>query len=241
MFYEKFHPLLKLFKEYPYTTISLDQRKKAPKELKFIANIYNGIDAEKFPFSDKKGSYLFWMGRLIEKKGADIAIKVAKALNKKLIIAGPIIKDRPEDIAYYENKIKPYIDNKQIMYYGPANHKQKTELYLGSLLFLNPVIWDEPFGLVVPEANATGAPVVSFKRGAMAEIMKNGVNGILVESNDIKDMIKAVTTVDDMSDEEYRSLRKSSRNFFESNFTIDQMVSGYEEAYRQIINKENQS
>jgi glycosyltransferase involved in cell wall biosynthesis len=238
LFYDKFHPILKTYSEYPYTSISMDQQKKAPKEIKFVKNIYNGIDKDAFKPSFEKGKYFFWMGRLIEKKGADIAIKVAKKLKKKLIIAGPIVKDRPEDIKYYEKKVKPYINNKDIVYFGPANHKEKTKLYRESLAFLNPIGWDEPFGLVVPESNACGTPVVSFRLGAMNEIMKDGVNGYSVNASDVNQFIAKTEEIIKLSNEEYIKLRKSSRKFFEENFTIDKMVDGYIEAYKKTIGKD---
>lgn len=49
------------------------------------------------------------------------------------------------------------------------------------LLWLN---WEEPFGLVVPEANACGTPVIVNKRGSMPELVQNGVNGFLVSTQD---------------------------------------------------------
>lgn len=237
LFAERFHSLLKLYKEYPYTSISLDQQNKAPKEIEFVRNIYNSIDESKFSFKTDSEDFLFWMARIVIKKGAYEAIQVAKATGKKLVLAGPLVTDRPEEEQYFKEKVEPYIDNKQIFYIGPADHAKKVELYGKALAFLNPIDWDEPFGLVVPEANATGTPVIAFNRGAMSELIVEGKNGFLVKGGDIDSMASRVKEISAMGQEEYRSLRKSSRQHFEENFTIQKMINGYEEAYEKVINR----
>lgn len=237
LFYEKFHPLLSLYKENPYISISIDQQKKAPSDLKFIDNVYNGIDPNSFSFSEQKGDYLYWMARVIEKKGAHIAIQVAKATGKKLILAGPKVDDRPEDTKYFQEMVEPFIDNDQIKYVGPVDHKQKEKLYREALAFLNPIDWDEPFGLVVPESNATGTPIISYKMGAMSELIKDGTNGFAVNPGDVNGFIDAVKKIDQMDSESYTKMRRNSRNFFEENFTVEKMVTGYEEAYKKVLRK----
>lgn len=238
LFSDRFYPLLNLYKEYPYTSISLDQQKKAPKDVKFVQNVYNGINERSFDFVSEPGDYLFWMARIIIKKGADQAIKIAKATGKKLIIAGPTVSDRPEEWSYFKERVEPFVDDKQIFYIGPASFEQKVKLYGGAFAFLNPIDWDEPFGLIVPEANATGTPVISYNKGAMSELIKDGKNGFLVEPGNIDGMIEAVNKLDNLSPQEMLSLRQSCRNHFEENFTVKKMVDGYEEAYQKVISKE---
>ena len=50
---------------------------------------------------------------------------------------------------------------------------------------LCPALWDEPFGMVAAEAQACGTPVVAFRRGALAEVVLDGVTGFLVAPGDI--------------------------------------------------------
>ena len=234
-FSNRLYPLFELYCEYPWTSISLNQQKSAPKSVKFLKNIYNGIDPEAFDFVEKPKDYLYWMARIVRKKGADQAIKIAKQTGKKLILAGPTVSDRPEEWEYWKTEVEPFIDGEQIKYLGPVNHQQKNELYGNALAFLNPISWEEPFGLVVPESNATGTPVVTYNMGAMNEIVRDGKNGFLIEAGQIDDMIDAIKGLDSLSLKDMMKLRRSCREYFENNFTIDKMVDNYLEAYRELI------
>jgi glycosyltransferase involved in cell wall biosynthesis len=49
---------------------------------------------------------------------------------------------------------------------------------------LCPSRWDEPFGLVAAEAQASGTPVVAYRRGALPEVIADGETGFLVDEGD---------------------------------------------------------
>ena len=51
---------------------------------------------------------------------------------------------------------------------------------------LYPVRWDEPFGMAAAEAQACGTPVVAFRRGALSEVIADGVTGFLVPPDDVQ-------------------------------------------------------
>src|SRR5690606_26517276 len=94
------------------------------------------------------------------------------------------------DQEYFDTKIKPYIDQKQIEFVGEVDHQGKVNLLKKAkalLLWLN---WEEPFGLVVPEANACGTPVIVNRRGSMPELVNSGENGFLVST--IEEMKQAL-------------------------------------------------
>ena len=156
--------------------------------------VYNTIDFSQYDVSDKVSTNapLMFLGRLDKIKGAHTAIKVAKAMGNQLILAGNI-PDTPDNFAYYKSEIEPLIDNKQIVYAGALNDDEKNK-YLGqakALLF--PIEWDEPFGMVMIEAMACGTPVIAFKKGAVPEVVEDGVTGFIV--NDINEMENAVNAI----------------------------------------------
>ena len=135
--------------------------------------IYNSLDISKIKFSAKGGKFLTWLGKIVPYKGILEVIKVAKMAKKQLVFAGIVDKLNSISVNYFEKKIKPLIDGKQIIYLGPADLKLKNKLLGNAEAFINPIKWDEPFGMVMIEAMACGTPVISFKRGSAPEVIND--------------------------------------------------------------------
>lgn len=153
--------------------------------------LYNAINFEKYIATENldKDAPLIFLGRLEKVKGIHTAIAVAKATNNKLIIAGNI-SNLPEEIEYFEQEIRPWIDGEQIQYVGAVNDSQKN-FYLGqSKALLFPIEWNEPFGIVMIEAMACGTPVIAFTNGSVDEVIDEGITGFKV--NDVPQMILAL-------------------------------------------------
>jgi glycosyltransferase involved in cell wall biosynthesis len=92
-----------------------------------------------------------------------------------------------------------------------------------ALLF--PIQWEEPFGLVLIEAMACGTPVLAFAGGAVAEIVRDGVNGWIC--SDIDDMANRIRSIDiDPA---------GCRSFVEANFSIAKMADHYLDVYARTI------
>jgi len=221
------YKILKRFQRYPFVSISNSQRTFDSLKLNFAATIYNGIDVKKFQFNAAPDNYLTWLGRITPKKGLLEAIEVARKLHIPLKIAAKIDKNAPADVEFYERKIKPLIDGKKIIYLGEIKgYKEKSNFLKNSLALLNPITWNEPFGLVMVEAMACGTPVIVFNRGSAKEIVENGKTGFVV--NNITEMAKAVKKIDKIS-------RNACRLRVEKHFTYQKMVSSYEKLYYKIL------
>ena len=89
---------------------------------------------------------------------------------------------------YFNSKIKPHL-NKRIRYIGPVGGETKQSLLSKASCVLFTSTWDEPFGLVLIEALASGTPVLGFKRGAVPEVLK-GLPQLLCSNT--KEMIAKV-------------------------------------------------
>lgn len=215
--------LLKAYSFLPFTSISKAQRRGF--ELNYIKTIYNGLDIEKYKFSEKADNYFAWMGRMAPWKGAREAIRAAIDANAKLVLIGPYYPTVLYSKKYFNEEIRPLIDNKQIIWKGDIGFAEKTELVRNAKALLNPIRWEEPFGLVMAEAQALGTPVISFKRGAAPELIENGKSGFLVES--ITEMVAKMAKVDKL---DRRKVRKNAEKFSSEN-----MTKGYIEAYEQTI------
>lgn len=213
------------YKDLQYISISNSQR-KGGENLNWIKTIYNGVDIELYTFNKTPEDYFFWLGKFNPDKGAKEALLAAKKAGVKLLVAGTIDKVESEDYKYYKNEIEPLIDGKEIFFVGELEDKKKNEVYGKAKGFLNPIKWNEPFGLVMAESMATGTPVISFRNGAASEIIEDGRSGFIV--NTVDEMVKKISEIDLID-------RKKCRQRIEENFSTQKMVNEYEKVYKQIV------
>jgi len=209
--------------------------------------IYNGVDIADYKYeSSKTEDYIFWLSRVVPPKGASEAVKIALGAGRKIIMAGKTA-DAPEGKQYFKEHVEKFI-GKNVEFVSTPLQAEKLKLYSRAKMFLFPIQWEEPFGLVVVEANACETPVVAYARGAMPELIKDGVTGFIVNSSEqdkrgdwvvkktgIEGMVEAVKKIYDMPEEEYHKMRQNCRKHVEENFTVEKMVDGYEKVYQQVI------
>jgi glycosyltransferase involved in cell wall biosynthesis len=145
--------------------------------------VYNGVPLSKFEFraTVADDAPLVFLGRVERIKGVHNAIEIAKLSGRRLLIAGNIPQE-PEHQAYFETQVKPFL-NDRIQYVGPVNDEQKNKLLGEALAFVMAIEWNEPFGIVMAEALACGAPILGTPRGAVPEIVTDGVNGFIRTTN----------------------------------------------------------
>ena len=214
--------IIPVYKKYNQTVhyVSISEADRNP-ELNYIATIHHGIDLDKFTFNPAPGDYLLFFGRIHADKGTYEAIQIAKKCKKKLIIAGII-----QDEAYFENKVKPFI-NDDITYVGSADPVKRDKLIRNASALLHPIYFAEPFGLSVVESFACGTPVVAFDRGSMPELIVDGKNGFLVST--IDEAVSAVKNITHIN-------RAFCRKDAEQRFSSKRMVQDYIKVYRKILN-----
>jgi glycosyltransferase involved in cell wall biosynthesis len=185
--------------------------------------IHNGIIIDQFDFAPEVSpdSPLVFLGRIEPIKGTHLAIQIANATGRELIIAGNRSTDAKLD-QYFIDEIEPHL-NERIRYIGPVNDIQKNQLLGSAAAFLMPIEWDEPFGIVMAEALACGTPVIGTARGALPEIVDHGLTGACCQTVD--EMIEAVRHVEDFS---RYACRQSAESRFASNGIVDQYIALYE-------------
>ena len=211
----------------PMVAISEHARDEVPFPLNFVGVVYHGLLMDQYrPARARRKNHFAWLGRCVPDKGAHLAIQAAKEAGVPLILAGTVDRNMPESMRYFQEKIKPQVDNKQIRYIGPANMKQKIRLFSGARAFLNPIEWEEPFGMVMIEAMAVGCPVISFNRGAAPELIVDRKTGFLVE--DVEGMVRAMASIDSID-------RNATRQHVEEHFSARAMAENYTKVYERVI------
>lgn len=232
-------------------SISFAQRKPA-KDLKYVANIYNGIDVNSFPFNLKPKNYFCWVGELSPRKGIYEVIQIAKTTKINLVLAGRIPPPRQKkDYFFFKKHIEKKLNQGNIKYVGEVNENKLKNIYKNAIAFLYPLQWEEPFGLTIIESMACGTPVVAFKRGSIGEVIKNKKTGFVIppfteasaevekkESSSTKakrvnyeEFIEAIKKVNKIS-------REDCRKWVEERFDKERMVSDYEKLYYRILEKQ---
>lgn len=215
--------LYRHFKEMPLVSISDAQRTPVP-DASFVATIHHGLPADLLPRSlHSRGGYLAFLGRISPEKRVDRAIRIACAVGLPLKIAAKVDK---VDAEYFHREIEPLLGSAAVEFVGEINERQKASFLGEARALLFPIDWPEPFGLVMIEAMACGTPVLAFNRGAVPEVIENGVNGFIVESED-----EAVRKVGALLALDRAAVRRS----FEGRFTAERMAKDYVKLYKKLM------
>lgn len=216
-------PGLRRFKNIHYLPMSNFIKKTMP-GLNYLPTLYPALDFEDFPLSRQKRRYLLFIGRVCPEKGAHLAIAAARQADKKLIIAGNL-SDR--DKAYFDSQIKPFVDGQSVQYVGEVGFKAKIKLYRQAIATLFPTQWAEPFGNVLIESMACGTPAIAFDRAAAGEIIRDGVNGLIVPAS-AKKMAAAVNKAAALEPEKIR-------NWTKNKFSVEKQTIAYEAICQQLL------
>jgi glycosyltransferase involved in cell wall biosynthesis len=216
------HRILPAFKAYEdrvhYVAISEADRHA---DLRYAAIIHHGIRLEDFPFNPRGSEDLLFFGRIHPDKGAAEAIMAARIAGRRLVMAG-IIQDQD----YYNDQVAPALDDRYVTYRGPVGGPDRTQTLGSARALLHLINFDEPFGLSVVEALASGTPVIASNRGAMPELIDQGVTGFLVDSVD-----EAVGAIDRIGEID----RAACRAAVSARFSVDRMADRYLELYRLLL------
>jgi glycosyltransferase involved in cell wall biosynthesis len=180
--------------------------------------IPHGIETSGFPFGQGQGGYLLFLGRMIKDKGPAEAIQIARALDMRLILAGPAEESFDEAIA-------PHVDGDQITYVGRVDPPERNRLLSQASALVYPLLYPEPFGLVMIEAMACGTPVVATGIGAVPELVEPGVTGYLAPHwEGLADLVPRALELD----------RQAIRDRAVERFDYTRMVDRHEALYRRL-------
>jgi glycosyltransferase involved in cell wall biosynthesis len=185
--------------------------------------IPNFIETEKITFvpSVPPDAPLLFLSRIESIKGPDIAIEIAKASGRRLILAGNRPEKGPER-EFWDIRIAGHLGRDGIEWIGEVNDAQKDGLLGRAAALVVPIQWDEPFGIVFAEALAAGTPVITCARGATPEIVDEGQTGFFVSGS--TEGASAVRRLGEIS-------RSACRQSVEKRFTREVCAAKYLDLY----------
>jgi len=220
-------PLYQTFREMPVSSISDSQRAPLP-WLNWQGTVHHGLPEKQYDFSPKSNGYLAFLGRTSPEKGLDQAIAIARQAGMPLKVGAKV--DR-QDAEYFENCIKPLLADRNIEFLGEIGFPEKNELLGGAAALLFPIVWPEPFGIVMIEAMACGTPVIAYRQGSVPEVLEEGVTGFLVEN--AEGAVEATQKLDSFD-------RAACRRRFEERFTARRMSLQYLRLYERLVRSQGE-
>jgi glycosyltransferase involved in cell wall biosynthesis len=214
--------LYRAFPDMPLVSISNAQRAPVP-DANFVETVYHGVPRDLTATLEPRGGYLAFLGRISPEKRVDRAIAIARAAGLRLKIAAKI--DRVDE-AYFRAEIAALLAQPGVEFIGEIDDRRKGAFLGQARALLFPIDWPEPFGLSMIEAMACGTPVLAFARGAVAEVIDEGVTGAIVHS--MEEATAGLETVLALD-------RAKVRRRFEERFTVARMARDYVEVYQRLI------
>lgn len=235
-----------------FSGVSESQLSTAPKDIdsRVLEVIPNGVELSDYTYRAKKEDYFLSVGRISQDKGQGVAARLCRELGLPLKIAGTIggeittakqanaelqnptalsLENNPY-FEYFRNEIVPYLKKDEIEYLGTVFGVKKKALFAKAKAFLAPIAWEEPFGISLVDALASGTPVVAYNRGAFPEIIEHGRNGFLANSEkEFKEYMQRVDEIDP----------KECRKSIEEKFSAEAMADRYVALYERVIDLYN--
>ena len=199
--------------------VSADQANAWRRVVRVDAVLPPYIPTRQIPFSPARGSGAVFAGRLSPEKGAAEAIAIARTAGVRIDVFG----DR-YDAQYARNRIDPRSAEPGVAVHPGIPQKALWKAMARAAVVLFPARWEEPFGMVAAEAQACGTPVVAFRRGALDEVIVDGVTGFLIAPDDLQAAAEAVDASPALS-------RGACREHAEAHLDIELSLDTHERLY----------
>ncbi|MDG4762263.1 glycosyltransferase family 4 protein [Micromonospora sp. WMMD710] len=208
--------------EVALVAISHAQRRLNP-GLPWAGTVHNALDIRGFPRKTEPGAGpVLWLARFSPDKGPDVAIRACREAGLPLLLAGKC--NEPAERRYYEQVVAPLVDDDVTVMLN-ADRAETLRMLVDARCLIMPIQWEEPFGMVMLEAMATGTPVVALDRGAVPELVRPGVTGLVCDRPD--DLSAALVAAQRLDPEDCVA-------HVAENFSVERMAFGYEEVYRRF-------
>jgi glycosyltransferase involved in cell wall biosynthesis len=191
--------------------------------LTYLGFVHNGVDTRVLTWRENKEDFVLHLGVLCEDKGTDIAVRAAISAGQPIVLAGRVLA---ASAAYFAREIEPLLGHPLVDFVGEVGDSERARLLGAAKALVAPVRWPEPFGLVLAEALACGTPVVTTPRGAIPEIIEDGVTGFIVDVDEAK-VAAALSRVRLIDPQHCRAVATTR-------FSVAAMTNAYESVYADL-------
>lgn len=169
--------------------------------------------------ADGRVPHILAIGQLIRGKGVDQLLSAMHEVRTPCVLD---IVGTGNDEAYLKQLAEPL--GKTVVFHGYSPNPD--DAFRGVRAVVLPWRWQEPFGLVGPEALAHGVPLVGFDVGAIREYLVDGQTGLLVPPGDTGALAKAVDRLLNDPDEA-RAMGLRGRELVSARFTDAGLLAGW--------------
>ena len=221
----EYRPLFATHPEQALVSISDCQRRPlADLDLNWVGTVHQGLElAGTYQLGAGDGAYLVFLGRISPEKGPQQAIRVALRAGMPIKLAARV---DPVDEAFFEREVQPFLEHPLVHWLGEVDDAEKVELLRDAAALLMPIQRDEPFGIAFIEAMAAGTPVITHPRGSVPELLRHGVHGFIVPTED--EMVDACRRVGEID-------RGTCRRHALARFSVERMTDDYERIYGRVV------
>ena len=173
------------------------------------------------------------VGQLIQRKGHEYLIRAINSIKYDFPNIKCIIIGSGKCIRSLENLINELALNNIVELYGQLSHEEVLKTMSCCDVFVLPS-WDEPFGTVYAEAMAFAKPIIACSGEGISEVVKDGVQGLLVKKQNVESLAEALKKV--LRDENLASsLGREGRMLVEKELNWDRIANQIIDLYKQII------
>ncbi|TDB67828.1 glycosyltransferase family 4 protein [Micromonospora sp. KC721] len=202
--------------------VSHAQRRANP-SLPWVGTVHNAMATGEVPRKHSPGrGPVLWLARFSPDKGPELAIQACRAAGLALTLAGKC--NEPAERRYFAEVVEPMLGDDVTLVLN-ADREATLRLLVDARCLIMPIRWEEPFGMVMVEAMATGTPVVALRRGAVPELVVEGRTGLIRDrAEELPAALRDVVRLDPAACVAH----------VVEHFSTERMAAGYEEVYRRF-------